>query len=196
MPRYTGGISFLLKYTWKKSSILVGYLDLAFRMTPCETMKTICEVVIMTVIHSFRQKQREKEITLERSLLRELSIEWLKQKTLECFVNGIDSAQYIPIYQLEECCQDVAIEAYLLGGRFGKFGYFGETVEEVKKRCNQEIAYLVDTLFYYLDLEGFYENKTMIQESLYLQCDQYVHTFWMEGFLKSVKRYKLKLRRS
>ncbi|MET3699888.1 uncharacterized protein DUF2521 [Bacillus oleivorans] len=148
----------------------------------------------MTVIHSFMQKQREREISLERSLLRELSIEWLKKKTLECFIKGIESNRYIPIYQLEECCQDIAIEAYLLGGRYGKFGYFGETVEQVKRRCYEEEKFLIDTLFHYIEMEGFFENKSMIQESLYLQCEQFVHVFWMDGFLKSVKRYKLKLK--
>ncbi|GAA0323620.1 YbaK family protein [Bacillus carboniphilus] len=148
----------------------------------------------MTVIHSFRQKQREKEIKLERNLLRELSIEWLKKKTLECFIKGIDSSQYIPIYQLEECCQDVAVEAFLLGGRFGKFGYYGESVEEVKSRCQEEEKYLIDTLYHYIEIEGLFEKRPMIQDSLYLQCEQYVHAFWMEGFLKAVKRYKLKLK--
>ena len=45
----------------------------------------------------------------------------------------------------DEACFDVAIEAYLLGGKISKFGYSGEDTELVKKRCEEELKHFIDT---------------------------------------------------
>lgn len=55
---------------------------------------------------------------------------------------------------VEEACYDVALEAYLLGAKFSKFGYYGEDIDEVKKRCYKEEKHLIDTLFNFFTLLG------------------------------------------
>ncbi|MEK4222249.1 DUF2521 family protein [Bacillus sp. FSL W8-0116] len=69
----------------------------------------------MTVITSFTERLRKKEIQLERSLLKELSIQNLQNSirmyfgTIHLFGNVLMDPGF------EDACFDVGIESYLLG---------------------------------------------------------------------------------
>lgn len=93
---------------------------------------------------------------------------------------------------IEEACYDVAIEAYLLGAHFSRFGYYGESAEEVRNRCKKEEKHLMDTLYNFLLYlgKGF---EAVYSESLYYTCEQYVLSWWLEGFETGKRRHKLKL---
>ncbi|WP_066321404.1 YbaK family protein [Bacillus sp. FJAT-29814] len=146
----------------------------------------------MTVITTFKEKRREKQIKYERSVLKELSINTLKERVRQYFGSTRITSSLIMNSGVEEACYDVALEAYLLGAKFSKFGYYGEAMEAVRARCFREEKHLVDTLFNFLLYWGSGDEGVM-SESLYYLCEQYVHVWWREGFEKGQRRHKLRL---
>lgn len=146
----------------------------------------------MTVITTFKEKRREKQIKYERSVLKELSINTLKERVRQYFGSTRITSSLIMNSGVEEACYDVALEAYLLGAKFSKFGYYGEDMEAVRVRCFREEKHLVDTLFNFLLYWGSGDEGVM-SESLYYLCEQYVHVWWREGFEKGQRRHKLRL---
>lgn len=146
----------------------------------------------MTVITTFKEKRREKQIKYERSVLKELSINTLKERVQQYFGSTRIASSLIMNSGIEEACYDVALEAYLLGAKFSKFGYYGEDMESVRARCFREEKHLADTLFNFLLYWGNGDEGVM-SESLYYLCEQYVHVWWREGFDKGQRRHKLRL---
>lgn len=145
----------------------------------------------MNVITTFTEKQREKQIKYERSILREISIKTLKARVQQYFGSSKLTAKIIMNTGIEEACYDVAIEAYLLGAHYSRFSYYGEDLESIKTRCKSEEFHLKDTLYNFLLYWG--SEEEIMDESLYYLCEQYVNSWWMEGFSKGEKRYKLRL---
>lgn len=146
----------------------------------------------MTVITTFKEKRREKQIKYERSVLRDLSINTLKERVRQYFGSTKIASSLIMNSGVEEACYDVALEAFLLGAKFSKFGYHGESMEQVRMRCFNEERHLIDTLFNFLLYWGNGEEGVM-SESLYYHCEQYVHVWWREGYEKGQRRHKLRL---
>lgn len=146
----------------------------------------------MTVITTFKEKKREKQIKYERSVLRDLSINTLKERVKQYFGSTKIASSFVMNTGIEEACYDVALEAFLLGSKFSKFGYYGEDLEAVRLRCYKEEKHLIDTLYNFLLYWGNGEEGTM-SESLYYLCEQYIHVWWREGFEKGQRRHKLRL---
>lgn len=146
----------------------------------------------MNVVTTFKEKKREKQIKYERSLLRELSIQRLHARVKECFGSSRLANGLIMNAGIEEACFDVAIEAYLLGGRFSRFGYYGESQEMARERCNQEERHLIDTLYNFFLFWGN-GDEGAAGESLYFLCEQYVGGWWQEGFKKGEMKHKLRM---
>ncbi|PLR77850.1 DUF2521 domain-containing protein [Bacillus sp. V3-13] len=146
----------------------------------------------MNVITSFKEKKRAKQIKYERSVLRDISVNLLKKKVQHYFGSSRFITGLLMNAGLEEALYDVAIEAYLLGANFSKFGYYGEAIEETRKRCTEEEKHLTDTLYHFLLFWGKGEEG-VYNETLLTMCEQYVETWWREGYLKGERRYKLRL---
>jgi hypothetical protein len=146
----------------------------------------------VTVITTFKEKRREKQIKYERSVLRDLSINALKERVKQYFGSTKIASSFVMNTGIEEACYDVALEAFLLGSKFSKFGYYGEDLEAVRLRCFKEEKHLIDTLYNFLLYWGNGEEGTM-SESLYYLCEQYIHVWWREGFEKGQRRHKLRL---
>ncbi|MFB5284613.1 MULTISPECIES: DUF2521 family protein [Peribacillus] len=140
----------------------------------------------MNVIMDLQERQREKQIKYERRILRELSLEQVKTRFVQYFDKG-----YIDV--VEEGCLDIAIEAFLLGAHYSKFGYYGESEEEVRARCFQEKKHLVDTLFHFIRYWGKIGSNENFEEGLYYRCEGYVEAWWKDGFKTGEKRHKMKL---
>jgi Protein of unknown function (DUF2521) len=147
---------------------------------------------MMNVVTGLKERRKEKQIKYERKVLRELSPKQLKERVQTYLLGnhklGISFSQV-----LEEGCFDVAIEAYLLGANYSKFGYYGESLEDVSRRCEPEKKHLIDTLFNFILYWGKLGDQDLYNESLYYQCDQYVESWWHDGFEKGKKRFKLRL---
>jgi hypothetical protein len=146
----------------------------------------------VTVITTFKEKRREKQIKYERSVLRDLSINTLKERVKQYFGSTNLATSFVMNKGIEEACYDVALEAFLLGAKFSKFGYRGENAEDVRKRCFREEKHLIDTLYNFLLYWGNGQEGTM-SESLYYLCEQYIFAWWKEGFEKGQRRHKLRL---
>ncbi len=144
------------------------------------------------MITTFVKKKQEKRLKYEKSVLREISLNSLKERVQNYFGASNLTSHLVLESGIEEALYDVAIEAYLLGAHFSRFGFYGESVESVKKRCYYEEKHLIDTLYNFLlfwgkGAEGVYS------ESLFYICEQYVDSWWREGFRKGERRYKLRL---
>lgn len=146
----------------------------------------------MTVITTFKEKKREKQLKYERSVLKELSINALKERVQQYFGSTRIAASFILNTGIEEACYDIALEAFLLGAKFSRFGYYGEDLESVRRRCHYEEKHLIDTLYNFFLYWGSSEEGAM-SESLYYRCEQYVQVWWREGFEKGHRRHKLRL---
>ncbi|MFE8703882.1 DUF2521 family protein [Cytobacillus sp. FJAT-54145] len=146
----------------------------------------------MNVITTFKEKKREKRLKYEKSVLREISLKSLKERVKQYFGSSKLTSSLILQSGIEEACYDIAIEAYLLGAHFSRFGFYGESVESVKDRCKKEEKHLIDTLYNFLLYWGK-GTESVYNESLYYLCEQYVESWWMEGFRKGERRHKLRL---
>ncbi|MGG5254644.1 YbaK family protein [Neobacillus sp. SM06] len=146
----------------------------------------------MNVITTLKDKRREKQIKYERSVLRDLSLSMLKERVNQYFGSTRIASSLLMNTGIEEACYDLALEAYLLGAKYSKFGYYGETIEQVRQRCFYEEKHLIDTLYNFLLYWGSGEEGSL-SESLYYNCEQYVYTWWKDGFDKGERRHKLRL---
>jgi hypothetical protein len=146
----------------------------------------------MTVIHSLSQKRQEKQIKYELNILKELSLQKIKEKIKEHFIFFFQSRI---LYQaiVEETCIDHTIEAFLLGAHFSRFGFYGESIEMVHARCSKEIDELTRSLYDYIICWGKSTNDDLVDESIHLTCEIFVHFWWREGYRIGKQRHKLKL---
>lgn len=146
----------------------------------------------MNVITTFVDKKREKQMKYERNLLRDLSIQMLKKSVQKHFGSSRLTENLVMKTGIEEACYDIAIEAYLLGARMSRFGFLGETVNSVQMRCEQEMKHLSDTFYNFLLYWGHGDEGTL-SESLVYMCEQFVSSWWSEGYHKGERRHKLRL---
>ncbi|MBS4179617.1 DUF2521 family protein [Lederbergia citrea] len=146
----------------------------------------------MIVVTTFEEKKREKQLTYERKLLRELSMVELKKSVLLHFAAARKSLNPWLDEGVEEACFDVAIEAFLTGGEFSRFTVHGETMEMAKRRCRSEIKHFTDTLYHFW-LYWDYGKETIRDESIYFSCEHFVDSWWKEGYIKGERRHKLRL---
>lgn len=146
----------------------------------------------VTVITTFKEKRRDKQIKYERSVLKDLSVKMLKERVQQYFGSTRIASTIVMNTGIEEACYDVALEAYLLGAKFSKFGYYGESIDDVRKRCYREEKHLIDTLYNFLLYWGNGEEGVM-SETLYYSCESYIDVWWREGYEKAQRRRKLRL---
>ncbi|MBD1382725.1 DUF2521 family protein [Metabacillus arenae] len=146
----------------------------------------------MGTLLSFKEKRREKQLTYERKMLREISLTEIK-KTILNYFNEFFQSRTISKAAIEEGCIDFAVEAFLLGAKFSRFGYYGESMQMVAYRCRHEEKLLTDDFFDYMLHWGKVNDDPMINESLMIACECYIQQWWKEGYTKGEKRYKLRL---
>lgn len=146
----------------------------------------------MTVVHTFEERKREKQLKNERTLLGELSIDALKKSVIVHFSVARIGSYILLDEGAEEACIDVAIEAYLVGGEVSKFSINGEEMEEIKLRCQNELDHFIDTLYHFW-LYCDYGRGTLTDDEIFLACKHFVKYWWKEGLEKGVRRHKLRL---
>lgn len=147
----------------------------------------------MGTVLSFINEKQKKQVNLEKQLLRELSVEKIMDMAEECFAPLFHFfSKHTDI--LYDGCIDFAIEAYLLGAQFGKFGYHGESVQQAMTRSEKEEKELLHELYEYALSWSAAFNITLYDEGLYYACERFTQTWWKEGFSEREKRFKLRLR--
>jgi hypothetical protein len=145
----------------------------------------------MNVI-AFKEKRQEKMIKFERKVLKEVSLRKLKGM-VGVYFSPFFRSQTIFTTAIEDGSIDVAIEAYLLGAHMSRFGYYGESMEDARKRRKYEEQYLIDSVFDYLQYWDATGGNDLEGESLYVAATQFIDYWWREGFKKGERRYKLRL---
>ncbi|MCI0767172.1 DUF2521 family protein [Bacillus sp. TL12] len=141
----------------------------------------------MNVIITLQEKQKEKQLKYERKMLRELSLKTLRSNIRDAFDMKELHRQY------EDYCIELGIESYLLGARYSKFGYYGESFFDVKYRALEEEQQLTEMLFQFLTSTTMREIEANDEELLYESCAQFISSWWREGYEKGERRYRLKL---
>lgn len=144
------------------------------------------------IITTLKEKRKEKQLKYERRLLRELSLQSLRKK----IYNDFHAYTTAPRFErrCEEYCLELAIESYLLGAQYSKFGYYGESFSEVKQRCSCEERDLIDMLFHHLSSTSVAELPEEYRKQLYESCQRFISCWWKEGYEKGERRYRLRLR--
>ncbi|MGG0186238.1 DUF2521 family protein [Bacillus rhizoplanae] len=141
----------------------------------------------MNVIVSLKEKQREKQLKYERKILRELSLQTLRENIRDCFFMDTLHRHY------EDYCIEVGIESYLLGARYSKFGYYGESLLDVKSRSSHEEVQLTEMLFHFLISASLHTLEENEDEQLYQLCQRFINAWWQQGYEKGERRYRMKL---
>jgi hypothetical protein len=145
----------------------------------------------LTIITTFQEKKRVKRLQFEKKLLRELSLQQLQEGVKQNFQEYVHPT-YVYYLAIEDGCVDIAIESYLLGASYSRFGYFGETTHEVKNRSYKEISGYVDYLYDFINT-WLGRTSDMSTEGLYLSCDYYINHWWEIGFTEGLKKFRLRL---
>ncbi|MCP8971147.1 DUF2521 family protein [Ectobacillus ponti] len=145
----------------------------------------------MNVITTFKDKRREKQLKYERRMLKEISLTALRKHIQQCFENYTDSVLFSR--HCEEYCIELAIESYLLGARYSKFGYYGEPLMQVRDRACHEEQDLTELLFHFMQNVPIAEMEEEQRHQLYELCQSFITSWWTEGYEKGERRYRLRL---
>ncbi|PFH85269.1 DUF2521 family protein [Bacillus sp. AFS088145] len=141
----------------------------------------------MNLITNFREKRRAKQIKFEKSLLKELKIMQLKAQLKDSFSYCID-ADINQRKAREDYCFELAVETYLLGARYSRFGYYGEPIENVIRRSAKESEWLA-----YLFYSSVFGRKDDIQTEPFDRCKSFLNNWWLDGYVKGERRHRLRL---
>ena len=143
----------------------------------------------MNVISTFEERRRKKQWNFERQVLRKLTLSEIRGFVQTHFPD-LFTEKKIGTTFLEDVCVDFAIDAYLLGAEYSRFGYFGETEIMVRQRCYPEYNEHVEHLYHQLSGWMFqYEHN----EELFGLCEGFILHWWEKGFHEGEKRYRMKL---
>ncbi len=144
----------------------------------------------MTVVTTLADRRREKQWKFERKILQKLSLKELKADVEEQF-KSVVPFNFLSHPFLLDPCMDMAIDAYLLGAEYGRFGYIGETEQEVKRRCDEEMTNITHSIFYLL--QGWLLDSDFLLDSLKVATESFVDHWWAKGFKEAEKRYRMRL---
>ncbi|WNF36987.1 DUF2521 family protein [Bacillaceae bacterium IKA-2] len=143
----------------------------------------------MNVITTFEERRRKKQWNFERKVLRKLSLSTIRDNVHSHFPSVFEHQKNGESF-IEDICVDFAIDAYLLGAEFSRFGYYGESELLVRRRCKDMYGNHVSHL--YRQLSGWlYTNDE--DEFLLKLCESFILYWWEKGFQEGEKRYRLKL---
>lgn len=135
-------------------------------------------------------RRREKRWKFERSVLRRLSLKEVRT-AVEAHFRSVVPFYFLSHPFLLDPCMDMAIDAYLLGAAYGRFGYIGESDEEVLLRSEEE---LTDLSHYVFDLlQGWLIDSDFLLDSLKEASDEFVLTWWKKGFSEGERQHRLRM---
>lgn len=121
----------------------------------------------MAEVLSFMDVKRQKDFELEKNLLKELSLRQIIQSVKDC-LEPLFPFLHDERDIITEGCIDFAIEAYLLGGRFGIFGYYGESMQSISARSAREEEELRMEFFDYL-YNWIHEQYATFDKTLFMK---------------------------
>lgn len=141
---------------------------------------------------SFQDKIREKQLKYERTMMKEISLKEIKKSVDSCFGHHFHIG-LLNKGRIEEGCMDFAVESFLIGAKYSKFGCSGEALVDVQNRSRLEDKALLDEMYEYLLNWGQKEEYMLANESIYIASGHFLNIWWKEGYLRGMKRRKLRL---
>lgn len=147
----------------------------------------------MAEVLSFMDVKRQKDFELEKNLLKELSLRQIIQSVKDC-LEPLFPFLHDERDIITEGCIDFAIEAYLLGGRFGIFGYYGESMQSISARSAREEEELRMEFFDYLYNWIHEQYATFDKNTVYEEARKFIKDWWTAGFVQREKQCKLRMR--
>ncbi|AEP89221.1 YbaK family protein [Bacillus subtilis] len=147
----------------------------------------------MAEVLSFMDVKRQKDFELEKNLLKELSLRQIIQSVKDC-LEPLFPFLHDERDIITEGCIDFAIEAYLLGGRFGIFGYYGESMQSISARSAREEEELRMEFFDYLYNWIHEQYSTLDKNTVYEAARKFIKDWWTAGFVQREKQCKLRMR--
>ncbi|MCL6428247.1 MULTISPECIES: YbaK family protein [Bacillus] len=147
----------------------------------------------MAEVLSFMDVKRQKDFELEKNLLKELSLRQIIQSVKDC-LEPLFPFLHDERDIITEGCIDFAIEAYLLGGRFGIFGYYGESMKSISARSAREEEELRMEFFDYLYNWIHEQYSTLDKNTVYEAARKFIKDWWTAGFVQREKQCKLRMR--
>lgn len=142
------------------------------------------------VITDLNERRRKKQWNFERSMLRSLSIGDMRKDIQQIFLQQLFGDPISKMY-LTDFCLDVGIDAYLLGSEYGKFGCDGETPEQARQRCQEDVDVFISQI-----ANQFFAWFTLSEEDkevIFYKSGQFIMKWWNEGFKEGEKKYRLRL---
>ncbi|MGR2781047.1 YbaK family protein [Bacillus subtilis] len=147
----------------------------------------------MAEVLSFMDVKRQKDFELEKNLLKELSLRQIIQSVKDC-LEPLFPFLHDERDIITEGCIDFAIEAYLLGGRLGIFGYYGESMQSISARSAREEEELRMEFFDYLYNWIHEQYSTFDKNTVYEAARKFIKDWWTAGFVQREKQCKLRMR--
>ncbi|MDG5788078.1 DUF2521 family protein [Evansella sp. AB-P1] len=144
----------------------------------------------MNVVTDLGERRRKKQWKFERSMLRALSIEDMRKDVHERFFQNLVGQSVGKLYLIDYCL-DIGIDAYLLGSEYGRFGYYGETEEQVQERCKEELnTYIRQTTSQF---SSWFSLDSKEEEQQWHRSAGFIKKWWTLGFKEGEKKYRLRL---
>ncbi|KAF1677196.1 DUF2521 family protein [Bacillus mexicanus] len=147
----------------------------------------------MAEVLSFMDVKRQKDFELEKNLLKELSLRQIIQSVKNC-LEPLFPFLHDERDIISEGCIDFAIEAYLLGGRFGVFVYYGESMQSISARSAREEEELRLEFFDYLYNWIHEQYATFDKKTVYEAACKFIKDWWTAGVVQREKQCKLRMR--
>ncbi|KGP70939.1 DUF2521 family protein [Pontibacillus yanchengensis] len=139
------------------------------------------------------QLRLKKQITFERNLLRELTMEEVQKDVRDCFQPFFHS-YYVYDTAIREEAIEQAMEAYLLGAEASQFLLCGVSEEEISERYEVELKTISLDFFDYLD---YWQQATSHNGWFTVRgekvCTDFFLKWWNIGLEKGERRRRLKL---
>ncbi|OLP63448.1 hypothetical protein BACPU_32440 [Bacillus pumilus] len=146
----------------------------------------------MAEVLSFYQLKTKRDVTLEKKLLRTLSLQKVTVAS-DKFTKKLFPFADDPAGIMSDGCIDFAIEAFLAGGRYGESRKYGESFHDLKKRSFYEEDKLIEEMTGCLQSWGNMFRMEQKTSFLYPFAKDFLSMWWQEGYRESEKRHKLRL---
>lgn len=146
----------------------------------------------MTVFKNLKEKRREKQKKYERSVLRDIHIKDIRKSARNIFIQ-FSFTLYETFEEIECMMVDYAIEFYLYGASFGKWGYYGEDFLQIKQRMKGKEKFFANEFFIVLYEKLRNPIDLLERERLYICVEQFVEIWMQKGFQNGTRKYKLRL---
>ena len=145
----------------------------------------------MMIFENLKEKRREKQRKYEQSVLRDIHIKDIRKSARNIFIQPVFNF-YSSFEEIERIIIDYAIEFYLYGASFGKWGYYGEGFIQVKTRMKGKEKFFIHEFFIELYEKLRDPIDLSVREKLYQCVETFVESWIQKGFQNGMRKYKLR----